>query len=96
MLGKAAKEENVYTQFTAEVADLHKELHFNRLLVDSTGLGRPIVEQCKDLKLPVEGIIFTPKTKEELLSNLHLLLENGRLTLPESLEPTFQPELHRC
>ncbi|MCL5066773.1 MAG: hypothetical protein M1368_00265 [Thaumarchaeota archaeon] len=77
---------NVYTQFTAKVADIHKDLHFNRLLVDSTGIGSPIVEHCKSLNLPVEGITFTQKTKEEILSNLKLLLEQGRMMLPENLE----------
>ncbi len=77
---------NVYTQFTAAVADIHRELHFSRLLVDSTGLGSPIVEHCRSLNLPVEGMMLTQKTKEEVLSNLKITLEQGRMMLPENLE----------
>lgn len=77
---------NVYTQFTTMVADINKELHFNKLLVDSTGVGSPIVEQCRSLGLPVEGVVFTQKMKEELLSNLKITLEQGRMILPENLE----------
>ena len=41
---------DVYTRFTVEVADIHKRLHFLRLLVDSTGIGNPIVEHCRELE----------------------------------------------
>ena len=34
--------DEIYTKFTVQVSDYHKELHFQSLIVDSTGIGRPI------------------------------------------------------
>ncbi|MGI0092331.1 MAG: terminase large subunit domain-containing protein [Nitrososphaerales archaeon] len=83
-LGKTGGD--VYTQFTAQVADLHKKFHFRKVFVDSTGLGSPIVEHCKSLGLPAEGIIFSSKTKEDMLSHLRILLEQKRVMLPDNLD----------
>ena len=40
----------VYTQFTVEIADLHRRLQFRKLIVDSTGIGAPILEHCRELE----------------------------------------------
>ena len=80
------QEGNIYTMFTVKVAELHRNLHLRRIMVDSTGLGRPILEHCKELKLPVTGVTLSPNTKEEILTNLHILLEKKRLILPDSLD----------
>ncbi|MHB1907738.1 MAG: terminase large subunit domain-containing protein [Nitrososphaerales archaeon] len=86
---KAKREEeqdNVYTTFTAEVADIHQKMHFGKLLVDSTGQGRPIVSHCRDLGLPAEGMVFSVTKKEEILSNLKIMLEQHKIVLPDNLE----------
>ena len=77
---------NVYTQFTVGIADLHQKLGFKKLVVDSTGLGSPIVEHCRDLKLPVEGVSLGRGKQEEILSNLKILLEQGKVVLPDEME----------
>lgn len=77
--------ENLYTNFSQEIAEYHKKFRLSRLYVDSTGLGSPIVEQLKNLKLPAQGIQLTLQSKDELFSNLKLLFENKRLTLPNNL-----------
>ena len=76
------KTDNPYTRFTLEVSDLHKSLHFKRVLVDSTGLGAPIVELCKEIGLPTAEMKFTASTKEEILFNLKVLMEKRQITLP--------------
>lgn len=86
LASKASENSNVYTGFTALVADIHKRLHFRRVLMDSTGLGNPIIEHCKELGLPVSGFNFTSSSKEQLLSNLKILLERQRVVLPDNLE----------
>ncbi len=73
---------NPYTRFTLEVADLHKELHFKKLLLDSTGLGAPIVELCKEIGLPASEMKFTSSSKEEILFNLKVLFERRQIVLP--------------
>ncbi|MDG6905648.1 MAG: hypothetical protein JRN20_07685 [Nitrososphaerota archaeon] len=79
------QEENLYTNFTMAISDYHKKFGLSKLAVDSTGLGSPIVEQCKQQKLPAEGLQLTIISKEEILSNVQLLLENRRLLLPNDM-----------
>ena len=77
---------DVYTRFTVQVSELHKKLNFKRLLVDSTGLGSPIVSHCRELILPAEGIVLSQRTKQEILSNLKILIEQRRVEFQENLE----------
>lgn len=78
--------EPVYTKFNVEVAGYHKALHFTALIVDSTGIGRPIVEHCLELGLPVQGMVLGSKFQEEIFSNLKILLEERQIELPDDLE----------
>ncbi|MEM3386293.1 MAG: terminase large subunit [Nitrososphaerales archaeon] len=71
-----------YTQFTAEIADYHKANNLTKLSMDQTGLGNPIIEHCKELGLPVEGVTLTAKMKQEILSELRLQMEKRRLIIP--------------
>lgn len=79
---ETGKDQNIYTRFTLKVADLDKKLKMRKLLVDQTGVGQPIVEHCKDLRLPAEGLTLTQTTKEELLSKLRILFEQEKIILP--------------
>lgn len=85
LAAKGAKELDAYSRITGQVAQLHERMHFKKLLVDSTGLGSPIVETCKSLKLPADGYKFSQQTKQELLSNLLLSFEKKRITIPDDL-----------
>ena len=75
----------IYTRFTVAVSDLHRRLHFNKVVIDSTGLGSPIVEHAKQLGMPAQGINLSSKSKEEILSNLRILFGEGRIVLPDDL-----------
>jgi hypothetical protein len=48
-----------------------------RLLIDATGLGDVVVSQLADLA--PTSVIFTPKTKAELLTNLELFHSMGKI-----------------
>lgn len=61
-------------------------MKFQKLAVDSTGLGSPIVESCRSLHLPAEGFNFTQKVKEEMLSNVLLGFEKKRIVIPDDLD----------
>ncbi len=78
-------DENLYTNFTVEIADLNQKLQLQELDIDSTGLGNPIVEHCKELKLPAVGLPLSARLKEQILSNLRLLIENKRIVLPPDI-----------
>jgi len=85
MIYKKAERDKSYTQFNVEISDISRRRMF-KLLVDQTGLGNPIVEHLKELGMDVEGITLTDRTKEELLSNLKILMEERKLLLPYDIE----------
>ncbi len=82
---KKAEKGKSYTEFDAEIADLNKKHHF-KLMVDQTGLGNPIIEHVRELGMDVEGMTLTARKKEELLSNLKILMEDRKLVLPHDIE----------
>ncbi|HDJ67105.1 MAG TPA: hypothetical protein ENF33_05290 [Nitrososphaeria archaeon] len=71
-----------YIEFNSFILDLHRRARMDRLIVDETGIGGPIVEHLKELGLPVIGVKLTEKIKEEVLGRLKLMLEKGELILP--------------
>lgn len=71
-----------YSEFTALIASLKSRASFAKICVDETGLGGPVVEHLRELGLPCEGIKLTESSKERVLGNLKLLLEQRRITLP--------------
>ena len=79
---KNSKDENLYTRFTAQIADLHGKLKFREIFVDQTGIGQPIIEHCKELKLPAVGIMLSARSREDVLSNLRIQFEQKRIVLP--------------
>ncbi len=87
--GSGMREEerpDVYTKFNIEIAERHKKTPFTRLIVDSTGIGSPIVSHCKELGLPVQGMNLHRKNQDEIFSNLKILLERRLIELPDNLE----------
>jgi len=74
-----------YTDVNVTLAEFCKRFKANRMVVDMTGLGNPIVEHLRELGIPVEGITLTDKIKQELLFNVKILLEQGKLILPDDL-----------
>lgn len=73
-----------YTTTDFAVIDICKAMHVEKLFVDQTGLGSPIVEHLNEIyqKEKVEGIFLTQKRKEELLLNLKLLFEQKLISIP--------------
>lgn len=53
-------------------------------LVDSTGVGDPIVERIRK-KAPVEGFKFTPLSKQQLMEGLAAAIQQGRVTYPDGV-----------
>jgi len=52
-----------------------------RVIIDATGVGKPIYEDLRRDGVFVEDFTFTGKTKEELFSNLRIFIENGYITI---------------
>ena len=64
---------------------------YNRacILVDSTGVGEPVYERLSDADCDVEGYVLTNRSKNDLINNLALLIEQQRIVLPR---PDLWPE----
>ena len=54
--------------------------------MDATGPGDPLLEQVKKLGLSVTGIHFTNTTKQQLIENLALQIEQKKVSFPEISE----------
>jgi phage FluMu gp28-like protein len=54
-----------------------------RVLMDSTGVGDPLLEQVKRRGIPVEGYHFTNASKQQLVENLAVMIERQEISYPE-------------
>jgi len=54
-----------------------------RALIDSTGVGDPIVERLQKRLPSVEGQKFTPASKQQLMEGLAVAIQFRELCLPE-------------
>jgi hypothetical protein len=72
-----------YSHIIGETVNANKRMRFQKLLIDQTGVGEPITEELQNQDVTnTEGITFTIQTKEKLLNNLKLNMEQNRLKLP--------------
>lgn len=63
-----------------------KETGRVRALVDSTGVGDPILEQLKlNGRSNFEGFVFSSSSKQMLMEGLALAIQRGRLRYPEGI-----------
>jgi len=75
--------ETTYTQVIGHLNRAHKKLNFKKVLIDQTGIGEPILDEIRNQGLNcVEGVKFTTETKEELLTNMKIIMEQEKLAIP--------------
>jgi len=75
--------ETPYSQVIGHLAKANEKFLFQKVLVDRTGVGEPILEEIHNQGINcVEGLKFTAETKEELLTGLKILMEQERLAIP--------------
>lgn len=75
--------ETPYNQVIGHLTRANEKFHFQKVQVDQTGVGEPILEEIRSQDMNcVEGLKFTAETKEELLSGLKILMEQERLAIP--------------
>jgi hypothetical protein len=68
----------------------------NIVHIDSTGLGSPIVEDLSKAGLVVRGFIFTNTSKQILIEQLVVAIEQKLLSIPNVLETRFLIEELKC
>lgn len=59
-----------------------KEGNRPRMLMDKTGLGDPIFDDLSRSITTLEGFLFTMQSREDLLNNLSLKIEKGKIKIP--------------
>jgi len=75
--------ETPYAQVIGHLVRANERFRFQKVLVDQTGVGEPILEEIRSQGIGcVEGLKFTVETKEELLTGLRILMEQERLAIP--------------
>jgi phage FluMu gp28-like protein len=75
--------ETPYSQVIGQLVRANQKIKFRKVLVDQTGVGEPVLEEIRNQGLGnVEGLKFTVETKEELLTNLKITMEQNRLVIP--------------
>jgi phage FluMu gp28-like protein len=75
--------ETPYTQVIGHLKKANEKFQFQKVLVDQTGVGEPILEEIRNQNINcVEGLKFTAETKEQLLTGLKMLMEQEKLAIP--------------
>lgn len=72
-----------YSVQVQRVADIAQTYNNAKIIVDSTGLGDPILENIKKMGLDAEGYLFTNRSKQQLIEHLAVQLERGDVTYPD-------------
>jgi len=71
------------TQTVGTIKILNIDYKFRKIYCDNTGIGEGPVDFLKEhLPSVVEGIRFTLQSKQDMYSNLKILMESGRLIIP--------------
>jgi phage terminase large subunit-like protein len=72
-----------YTEVINTLVAANEKFHFQKLLIDQTGVGEPILENLKEQGITrTEGQTLTQDTKTDLLTNLKLFMEQNQLAIP--------------
>lgn len=71
-------------QFQIErIVQMAQQYNDAQVIVDSTGLGDVVMEALEQRGLYVEGFHFTQRSKQQLIENLQLLLEQEEIHFPD-------------
>jgi hypothetical protein len=57
-----------------------------RVIVDSSGVGDPVVDELRREDLHVEGFKFTNASKAEIVENLSMMIDQQKVTFPNITE----------
>jgi len=69
-----------YAEVIMRLKDLYKRFNYAKVLIDSSGVGDPVLEDLTDIG--AEGYVFTSKSKVQLIQRLQACLENGDIKYP--------------
>lgn len=75
------------THTIGRILYLYSLFNFKKITIDETGLGSGVVDVLKE-KIEagvIEGVTFTRKIKAEMFYNLKLMMQQGKLKIPNFL-----------
>lgn len=77
------KKQTKQTETVGTVRVLDDQYKFDKVYCDKTGIGEGPVDFLKEVMYSrIEGIRFTLQSKHDMYSNLKILMENGKLKIP--------------
>lgn len=76
----------------AKIEAMYYRFGMPPVCIDATGVGDPVVEDLERRGVNVEPFKFSERSRNELLTNLALLIEQGKIILPD--DPELIEELH--
>ncbi len=69
-----------YAEVIMRLKDLYKRFNYAKVLIDSSGVGDPVLEDLTNIG--AEGYVFTSKSKVQLIQRLQAAIENGEVKYP--------------
>ncbi|WP_290597060.1 MULTISPECIES: terminase large subunit domain-containing protein [unclassified Archaeoglobus] len=69
-----------YAETILKLKELYKRFNYAKVLIDSSGVGDPVLEDLQDIG--AEGYVFTAKSKVQLIQRLQAAIENGEVKYP--------------
>lgn len=69
-----------YAEICERIRELYKRYKASKVIIDSTGVGDPVLEDLQDIR--AEGYVFTSKSKVQLIQRLQGAIENGEIKYP--------------
>jgi phage FluMu gp28-like protein len=71
-----------YIDIVAFIQMLNQKFDVNKGFIDQSAVGESLVEEIKDFAPQVEGLHFTPKIKQDMMTLLQTRMEQRRIILP--------------
>jgi phage FluMu gp28-like protein len=71
-----------YTDIVAYIQHLNQKLDITKGYVDQSAVGESLVEEINQFAPQINGLTFTAKTKQDLLTLLQTRMEQKRIILP--------------
>lgn len=71
-----------YTDIIAFIQRLNQKFDIGKGYVDQSAIGESLVEEIKDFAPQIDGLAFTAKIKQDMMTLMQARMEQKRLILP--------------
>jgi len=84
-------EKNYLNEIISKAEYLDNLFNFNRIIIDSTGLGAGVFDVLKErLGGKVDDVVFTVSSKMDIFNNLKLLMQENILKIPNNKKLIYE------